>query len=68
MSHKFSIEDVFQDVFFLEYLLQKPKTPVKTIDDRIIEEFEEINDFFEQNQRKPELTDIFERKLYKRLE
>jgi hypothetical protein len=67
MSKKITIEDIFKDDEF-GILDSKPKNSnVKTEDDRLIESFQEINTFFEKNQREPEATNVTEFKLLSRL-
>ncbi|WP_122892833.1 GIY-YIG nuclease family protein [Arcobacter peruensis] len=47
----------------------KTRSKTRTEDERLISSFEEINDFYEKNQKEPENPrDIKERKLLKRLE
>ena len=67
MSKKKTLEDIFNDDEF-GILDSKPKNSnVKTEDQRLIESFQEINAFFEKNQREPEATSISEFKLLSRL-
>ena len=67
MDNKKTLEDVFKDDEF-GILDSKPKNSnVKTEDDRLIESFQEINTFFEKNQREPEATNVTEFKLLSRL-
>lgn len=67
MSKKITIEDIFKDDEF-GILDSEPKNSnVKTEDDRLIESFQEINTFFEKNQREPEATNVTEFKLLSRL-
>jgi len=47
----------------------KVKNPVVTSDDRLVNSFEEINNFYEKNNCEPQkTTDMNERKLFSRLE
>ncbi|MDB9781526.1 GIY-YIG nuclease family protein [Winogradskyella sp.] len=67
MSKKITIEDIFNDDEF-GILDSKPNNSnVKTEDERLIESFQEINAFFEKNQREPEATNVTEFKLLSRL-
>ncbi|HBR10668.1 MAG TPA: hypothetical protein DD740_00355 [Chryseobacterium sp.] len=62
-----SLEDILNDDEFglLDAAIQK--TEVKTDEDRLIESFEEINDFFEKNKREPTATSMSEYALFSRL-
>ncbi|WP_339663264.1 GIY-YIG nuclease family protein [uncultured Polaribacter sp.] len=67
MSKKKTLADIFNDDEFgiLDY---KPKNSnVKTEDERLIESFQDINAFFEKNNREPEATNVTEFKLLSRL-
>lgn len=67
MSKKKTLEDIFNDDEF-GILDSKPKeSNVKTEDERLIESFQEINAFFEKNNREPEATNVTEFKLLSRL-
>lgn len=67
MSKKKTLEDIFNDDEF-GILDSKPKiSNVKTEDERLIESFQEINAFFEKNDREPEATNVSEFKLLSRL-
>ncbi|PKV51888.1 T5orf172 domain-containing protein [Aquimarina sp. MAR_2010_214] len=67
MSKKKTLEDIFNDDEF-GILDSKPKNSnVKTEDERLIESFQEINAFFEKNNREPEATNVAEFKLLSRL-
>lgn len=67
MSKKKTLADIFNDDEF-GILDSKPKTSnVKTEDERLIESFQEINAFFEKNNREPEATNVTEFKLLSRL-
>ena len=58
MSKKKTLEDIFNDDEF-GILDSKPKNSnVKTEDERLIESFQEINAFFEKNNREPEATNF----------
>jgi len=65
-------ETVLNNIFDsdpLGLLEVKAKNPVITADDRLIAKFEEINDFYEKNNREPQkTTDINERKLFAQLD
>lgn len=67
MSKKKTLEDIFNDDEF-GILDSKPKNSnVKTEDERLIESFQDINVFFEKNNREPEATSVTEFKLLSRL-
>lgn len=67
MSKKITLEDIFNDDEF-GILDSKPKNSnVKSEDERLIESFQEINAFFEKNDREPEATNVSEFKLLSRL-
>ncbi|MFS4455886.1 GIY-YIG nuclease family protein [Maribacter sp. 2304DJ31-5] len=67
MSKKKTLEDIFNDDEF-GILDSKPKkSNVKSEDERLIELFQEINVFFEKNNREPEATNVTEFKLLSRL-
>lgn len=67
MSKKKTLEDIFNDDEF-GILDSKPKNSnVKSEDERLIESFQEINAFFEKNDREPEATNVSEFKLLSRL-
>lgn len=67
MSKKITLDDIFNDDEF-GILDSKPTTSnVKTEDERLIESFQEINVFFEKNNREPEATNVTEFKLLSRL-
>jgi hypothetical protein len=67
MSKKKTLEDIFKDDEF-GILDSKPKNSnIKTEDERLIESFQEINAFFEKNNREPEATNVTEFKLLARL-
>ncbi|HEA29466.1 MAG TPA: GIY-YIG nuclease family protein [Leeuwenhoekiella sp.] len=67
MDKKKTLDDIFNDDEF-GILDSKPtKSSVKSEDERLIESFQEINDFFIKNNRKPEATNVTEFKLLSRL-
>lgn len=67
MRKKKTLEDIFNDDE-LGILDSKAKNSnIKTEDDRLIESFEEINTFYEKNNREPEATNVTEFKLLSRL-
>lgn len=67
MSKKKTLEDIFNDDEF-GILDSKPKNSnVKSEDERLIESFQEINAFFEKNDREPGATNVSEFKLLSRL-
>ncbi|WP_439129666.1 GIY-YIG nuclease family protein [Polaribacter sp.] len=64
---KLSLDDIFNDDEF-GILDSKPKnSTIKSEDERLIESFQEINAFFEKNDREPEATNVSEFKLLSRL-
>ncbi|WP_298367562.1 GIY-YIG nuclease family protein [uncultured Lutibacter sp.] len=67
MRKKKTLEDIFNDDE-LGILDSKAKNSnIKTEDERLIESFQEINAFFEKNNREPESTSVTEFKLKARL-
>ena len=67
MSKKKTLEDIFNDDEF-GILDSKPiNSNIKTEDERLIESFQEINAFFEKNNREPEAANVTEFKLLSRL-
>jgi len=67
MDKKKTLEDIFNDDEF-GILDSKPKNAdIKTEDERLIESFQEINAFFEKNNRLPQATNVTEFKLLSRL-
>mgnify|MGYP004701231021 CR=1 FL=1 len=67
MSKKITLEDIFNDDEF-GILDSKSKTSnIKSEDERLIESFQEINAFFEKNQREPNANNVTEFKLLARL-
>lgn len=68
MGKKITLDDIFNDDEF-GILDSKPtNSNIKTEDERLIESFQEITDFFEKNNREPEATNVTEFKLLSRLE
>ena len=67
MDKKTKLEDIFNDDEF-GILDSKPKsTNLKSEDERLIESFQEINTYFEKNNREPESKNVTEFKLLSRL-
>ncbi|MEQ5792245.1 GIY-YIG nuclease family protein [Muricauda sp. NFXS6] len=67
MSKKKTLEDIFNDDEF-GILDSKPKdSKVKSENERLIESFQEINRFYEKNNREPEAANVTEFKLLSRL-
>ncbi|WP_299050200.1 GIY-YIG nuclease family protein [uncultured Polaribacter sp.] len=67
MSKKKTLADIFNDDEF-GILDSKPKnSTIKSEDERLIESFQDINAFFEKNNREPETTNVTEFKLLSRL-
>ncbi|MDN5478851.1 MAG: GIY-YIG nuclease family protein, partial [Chryseobacterium sp.] len=62
-----SIEDIFNDDEFGLLDAKIQKSEIKTDEDRLLESFEEINDFFEKNRREPQPTSMSEYALFSRL-
>ncbi len=68
MSKKKTLEDIFNDDEF--GILNEPNSKysnIKTEEERLIESFQEINAFFEKNNREPEADNVTEFKLLSRL-
>lgn len=64
---KLSLDDIFNDDDF-GLLDSKPKTSnVKSEEDRLIDSFEEINDFYDKNKREPNTSSMFEYGLLAKL-
>ena len=62
------LDDIFKSDL-LGILEVKSKNPIITTDDRLVSSFEELNDFYQKNNREPKKTiDMSERGLYSRLE
>jgi hypothetical protein len=67
MKKKLTIDDIFDDDEF-GLLDSKAKTPtIKTDEDRLIDSFEEINVFFDKNQREPNKSSMSEYGLMAKL-
>ena len=67
MSKKITIDDVFDDDDF-GLLDSKPKSSsVKSVDDRLIDSFEEINAFIDKNNREPNASSMSEYGLLAKL-
>ena len=62
-----SLEDIFNDDAFGLLDFKENKTILKSDDDRLIDSFFEINDFFEKTGREPSDTSMSEYGLYARL-
>lgn len=63
------LDEILSDPDFGDIFTIKPKAPAISTDSRLIESFEEINRFIDENQRIPqESSDISERKLFSRLQ
>lgn len=62
-----SIDDILNDDEFGLLDAKVQKSEIKTDEDRLIESFEEINDFFEKNRREPQPTSMSEYALFSRL-
>ena len=62
-----SLDDIFNDDAFGLLDFKENKTIVKSDDDRLIDSFLEINDFFEKTGREPSDTSMSEYGLYARL-
>jgi hypothetical protein len=67
MDKKKTLEDIFNDDEFGILDSTKQNSNLKTEDERLIESFQEINVFFENNNREPEATNVSEFKLLSRL-
>lgn len=62
-----SLDDIFNDEDFGLLESKEKQHFVRTDEDRLIDSFEEINLFFEKNQREPATTSMSEYSLYARL-
>lgn len=67
MAKKVTLDDIFNDDEFGILDSKAKASNVKTEDDRLIDSFQEINVFFEKNNREPEETNVTEFKLLSRL-
>lgn len=67
MNKKKTLKDIFNDDEFGILDIKPTNSNVKTEDERLIESFQEINAFFEKNNREPEATNVTEFKLLSRL-
>jgi hypothetical protein len=67
MSKKKTLADIFNDDEFGILDSKAKNSNVKTEDERLIESFQDINSFFEKNNREPEATNVTEFKLLSRL-
>lgn len=67
MSKKITLKDIFNDDELGILDSKTTSSNVKTEDERLIESFQEINNFFEKNNREPEATNVTEFKLLSRL-
>ena len=67
MSKKKTLEDIFNDDEFGILDSKAKNSNVKTEDERLIESFQDINVFFDKNNREPEATNVTEFKLLSRL-
>jgi hypothetical protein len=70
MESKYNtLDDIFNDSEFGNFVSSKPINPIITLDDRLIESFNEINTFIDEHGHEPtNMRDMNERKLVKRLE
>jgi hypothetical protein len=67
MDKKKTLADIFNDDEFGILDSKAKNSTIKTEDERLIESFQDINDFFEKNNREPEATNVTEFKLLSRL-
>ena len=67
MSKKVTLDDIFNDDEFGILDSKTQNSNVKTEDERLIESFQEINAFYEKNNREPKATNVTEFKLLARL-
>ncbi|UAM99373.1 GIY-YIG nuclease family protein [Polaribacter litorisediminis] len=67
MSKKKTLADIFNDDEFGILDAKPQNSSIKSEDERLIESFQEINAFFEKNNREPEATNVTEFKLLARL-
>lgn len=62
-----SLEDIFNDDDFGLLESQQKQSIIRTDEDRLIDSFEEVNQFFEKNKREPSTTSMSEYTLSARL-
>ena len=68
MSPKRSLQDIFNDDPFGLLNVKPPSSPARNADERLLASFQEINDFYEKNNREPALGGgIQEHQLHSRL-
>lgn len=67
MSSKINLDDIFNDDEFNSIKSEKKTSSVKSEDDRLIDSFEEINSFFEKNNREPNNSSMSEYSLMAKL-
>ncbi|MFB2589005.1 GIY-YIG nuclease family protein [Acinetobacter sp. c1-l78] len=64
---KLTLDDIFNDDTFRILDTKNPTTAVKNDEDPLIDEFEKINAFVDQNHREPSTSSMFESNLLARL-
>lgn len=67
MSKKKTLQDIFNDDEFGILDSKAKASNIKTEDERLVASFQEINVFYEKNNREPEATNVSEFKLLSRL-
>ena len=67
MSNKITIDDIFNDDGFGLLNSKAKSSSVKSVDDRLIDSFEEINAFIDKNNREPSASSMSEYCLLARL-
>lgn len=66
MSNKITIDDILR-MMNLGYLIHLQSYSTKSVDDRLIDSFEEINQFIDKMGREPSTSSMSEYSLYARL-
>lgn len=67
MSSKINLDDIFNDDEFNSIKSEKKTSSVKSEDDRLIDSFEEINSFYDKNDREPNNSSMSEYSLMAKL-
>jgi hypothetical protein len=67
MSNKINLDDIFNDDEFNSIKSEKKTSSVKSEDDRLIDSFEEINVFYDKNEREPNNSSMSEYSLMAKL-
>jgi hypothetical protein len=67
MNHKINLDDIFDDPEFNSIKMENKVSSIKTDENRLIDSFEEINAFFDKNQREPNKSTMSEYGLLAKL-